>query len=36
MLKATDGYEPDSEIAKKVALLFELPSEPYYKMEDLV
>jgi hypothetical protein len=36
MLKATDGYEPDAEIAKKVALLFELPSEPYYKMEDLV
>ena len=33
--KATDGYEPDKEIAKKVSLLFELPSEPYYKFEDL-
>ena len=33
--KATDGYEPDNEIAKKVSLLFELPSEPYYKLEDL-
>jgi len=33
--KAIDGYEPDKEIAKKVALLFELPSEPYYKLEDL-
>ena len=30
--KATDGYEPDIEIAKKIALLFELPSEPYYKL----
>ena len=34
--KATDGYEPDKEIAKKVAMLFELPSEPYYKLEDLI
>ncbi len=31
MSKATDGYEPDLQIAKQVALLFELPSEPYYK-----
>ena len=23
-------------MAKKVAMLFELPSEPYYKLEDLV
>lgn len=34
--KAIDGYEPDKEISKKVALLFELPLEPYYKLEDLV
>jgi len=34
--KATDGYEPDKEIAKKVAMLFELPAEPYYKLEDLI
>ena len=36
ILKATDGYEPDKQIAKKISLLFELPSEPYYKLEDLV
>ena len=34
--KATDGYEPDKEIAKKVSMLFEMPSEPYYKLEDLL
>ena len=33
--KSTDGYEPDIEIAKKIALLFELPSEAYYKAEEL-
>jgi hypothetical protein len=32
ILKATDGYEPDPEIARRVAMLFELPSEPYYKL----
>lgn len=36
ILRATDGYEPDPIVAKKVALLFELPSEPYYKLEDLI
>lgn len=36
MAKATDGYEPDKEISKRVALLFELPSEPYYKLEELI
>ena len=35
MAKATDGYEPEKEIAKKIAMLFELPSEPYYKPEEL-
>ncbi len=26
IVRATDGYEPDLEMAKRIALLFELPS----------
>lgn len=34
--RAVDGYEVEKEMAKKVSLLFELPAEPYYKLEDLL
>ena len=36
IVRATDGYEPDPVVAKRVALLFELPSEPYYSLEELM
>ena len=36
IFRATDGYEPDPIVAKRVALQFELPSEPYYSLEELM
>jgi hypothetical protein len=33
-MRLTDGEEIDSELGKKLILLFELPTQPYYQIKE--